>query len=78
MSDPYIQELFAERIGGNQYGNSTAIYKFEKNKRAKKAAMTAEPEVTLIDMGVEETDEMAFPVVVETLQAEAAKPENRQ
>ena len=36
MSDPYIQELFAERIGGNQYGKSTAIYKFEKIKRAKK------------------------------------------
>ncbi len=77
MSDPYIQELFAERIGGNQYGKSTAIYKFEKIKRAKKAAMTAKPEVALIDMGVGEPDEMAFPVVVETLQAEAAKPENR-
>jgi LL-diaminopimelate aminotransferase len=77
MSDPYIQELFAERIGGNQYGKSTAIYKFEKIKRAKKAAKQAKPEVDLIDMGVGEPDEMAFPIVVETLQAEAAKPENR-
>ncbi|MFT4901981.1 MAG: LL-diaminopimelate aminotransferase [Lentimonas sp.] len=77
MSDPYIQELFAERIGGNQYGKSTAIYKFEKIKRAKKAASTAKPDVTLIDMGVGEPDEMAFPIVVETLQKEAAKPENR-
>ncbi|MFP4259616.1 MAG: LL-diaminopimelate aminotransferase [Opitutales bacterium] len=77
MSDPYIQELFAERIGGNQYGKSTAIYKFEKIKRAKKAARQAKPDVDLIDMGVGEPDEMAFPVVVETLQQEAAKPENR-
>ena len=77
MSDPYIQELFAERIGGNQYGKSTAIYKFEKIKRAKKAAKAAKPDVDLIDMGVGEPDEMAFPIVVETLQAEAAKPENR-
>lgn len=77
MSDPYIQELFAERIGGNQYGKSTAIYKFEKIKRAKKAAKEAKPDVDLIDMGVGEPDEMAFPVVVETLQKEAAKPENR-
>lgn len=77
MSDPYIQELFAERIGGNQYGKSTAIYKFEKIKRAKKAAKEAKPEVELIDMGVGEPDEMAFPIVVETLQKEAAKPENR-
>ena len=30
MSDPYIQELFAKRIGGKEYGKSTAIYKFEK------------------------------------------------
>lgn len=77
MSDPYIQELFAERIGGNQYGKSTAIYKFEKIKRAKKAAKQAKPEVALIDMGVGEPDEMAFPVVVEALQEAVAKPENR-
>ena len=77
MSDPYIQELFAERIGGNQYGKSTAIYKFEKIKRAKKAAKEAKPGVELIDMGVGEPDEMAFPVVIQALQEEAAKPENR-
>lgn len=77
MSDPYIQELFAERIGGNQYGKSTAIYKFEKIKRAKKAAKAAKPEMDLIDMGVGEPDEMAFPIVIKALQEEAAKPENR-
>ena len=77
MSDPYIQELFAERIGGNQYGKSTAIYKFEKIKRAKKSSKEAKPDVDLIDMGVGEPDEMAFPIVVKTLQEEAAKPENR-
>ena len=38
MSDPYIQELFAERIGGNQYGKSTAIYKFEKNQASEKSS----------------------------------------
>ena len=77
MSDPYIQELFAERIGGNQYGKSTAIYKFEKIKRAKKAAKAAKPDMDLIDMGVGEPDEMAFPIVIKTLQEEAAKEENR-
>ena len=77
MSDPYIQELFAERIGGNQYGKSTAIYKFEKIKRAKKAAKEAKPNVDLIDMGVGEPDEMAFPIVIQSLQEESAKPENR-
>ncbi|MEI6283658.1 MAG: LL-diaminopimelate aminotransferase [Opitutae bacterium] len=77
MSDPYIQNLFAERIGGINYGKSTAIYKFEKIKRAKAAAKKAKPEVALIDLGVGEPDEMAFPQVVKALQVEAAKPENR-
>ena len=77
MSDPYIQELFAERIGGNQYGKSTAIYKFEKIKRAKKAAKAAKPGMDLIDMGVGEPDDMAFPIVVKALQEEAGKIENR-
>jgi LL-diaminopimelate aminotransferase len=77
MSDPYIQELFAERIGGKEYGKSTAIYKFEKIKRAKQAAQLANPEVSLIDMGVGEPDEMAFPIVIKSLQHEATIPENR-
>ena len=36
MSDPYFQELFADRIGGVNYGKGTDIYKFEKIKRAKR------------------------------------------
>ena len=77
MSNSYIQTLFAERIGGRNYGKSNAIYKFEKIKRAKKAAKEAKPDVDLIDMGVGEPDEMAFPVVVKALQDAAAKPEYR-
>ncbi len=38
MSDPYFQSLFAERIGGINYGKGTEIYKFEKIKRAKRKA----------------------------------------
>ncbi len=77
MSDTYIQNLFAERIGGRQYGKSTAIYKFEKIKRAKRAALAAHPGAEIIDMGVGEPDEMAFPEVVAKLHEEARKPENR-
>ena len=77
MSDSYIQNLFAERIGGRQYGKSTAIYKFEKIKRAKRAALAAHPGAEIIDMGVGEPDEMAFPEVVAELHKEAQKPENR-
>ncbi len=39
--------------------------------------MAAHPGAEIIDMGVGEPDEMAFPEVVETLCAEARKPENR-
>ncbi len=77
MAESYIQELFAERIGGRNYGKSTAIYKFEKIKRAKKAAKSAKPDVELIDMGVGEPDEMAFPEVVRSLQCAAENPANR-
>jgi len=77
MADSYIQNLFAERIGGKYYGKDTAIYKFEKIKRAKRAALAANPSAELIDMGVGEPDEMAFPNCVQKLAEESAKPENR-
>ncbi len=77
MSENYLQNLFAERIGGSQYGKSQAIYKFEKIKRAKRAAMAMHPGEQIIDLGVGEPDEMAFPEVVDKLCAEARKPENR-
>lgn len=77
MAESYIQNLFAERIGGREYGKSNAIYKFEKIKRAKRAAMQAHPGKELIDMGVGEPDEMAFDVSVNALCAAARKPENR-
>src|SRR5436189_5007373 len=77
MSDPYIQSLFAERIGGKNYGKGTEVYKFEKIKRARRAATAANPGVELIDMGVGEPDEMAFPESIDALAAAARKPENR-
>ena len=77
MAESYIQTLFAERIGGRHYGKSHAIYKFEKIKRAKRAAMAAHPGRDIIDMGVGEPDEMAFPEVVGKLCEEARKAENR-
>lgn len=77
MSDPYIQNLFAERIGGKTYGKGTEIYKFEKIKRAKRAALAANPGAELIDMGVGEPDEMAFPECIDALCKAVAKSENR-
>src|SRR5438094_6206725 len=77
MEETYLQNLFAERIGGSQYGKSHVIYKFEKIKRAKRAAMAIHAGEEIIDLGVGEPDEMAFPEVVEKLHEETLKPENR-
>jgi LL-diaminopimelate aminotransferase len=77
MGDSYIQQLFADRIGGAGYGKGTEIYKFEKIKRAKRAALAANPGAELIDMGVGEPDAMAFPLSVDALCDAARKPENR-
>jgi LL-diaminopimelate aminotransferase len=76
-ADPWFQSLFAERIGGKQYGKGTEIYKFEKIKRAKRAALSAHPERRLLDFGIGENDDMADPLVRETLKHEVDKLENR-
>ena len=77
MSDPYFQQLFAERIGGAQYGKGTAIYKFEKIKRAKRKALAEHPERSLLDFGIGENDGVADPRVLSKMAEEIGKPENR-
>lgn len=77
MSKGYIQESIADRIGGKEFGKSKVIYKFEKIKRAKKAAMEARPDIEIIDMGVGEPDAMADRRVLGRLIHEAQLWENR-
>lgn len=77
MSDPYFQKLFADRIGGINYGKGTEIYKFEKIKRAKRKAMADFPDRALIDFGIGENDSMAAESVRQVMAEEINKPENR-
>ena len=77
MSDPYFQQLFADRIGGADYGKGTEIYKFEKIKRAKRKALADHPERKLVDFGIGENDEMAPPVAREVMAQAINRPENR-
>lgn len=72
-----LQSLFAERIGGKTFGQSTEIYKFERIKRAKAAAREARPDVELLDFGVGEPDRMAPDVVREALKTAVDDPANR-
>jgi LL-diaminopimelate aminotransferase len=76
-ADPWFQQLFAERMGGANYGKGTAIYKFEKIKRAKRAALAAHPERKLLDFGIGENDDMAPPAVREAMQREVDQLANR-
>src|SRR5881394_769240 len=76
-SDPWFQTLYAERIGGTNYGKGTEIYKFEKIKRAKRAVMAAHPERAILDFGIGENDDMADGAVRDVLKHEVDKVENR-
>src|SRR5262245_58330113 len=77
MSDPYFQSLFADRIGGPNYGKGTEIYKFEKIKRAKRKALADFPNRPLIDFGIGENDGVAPESVRRKMADEINKAENR-
>ena len=77
MSDPYFQPLFADRIGGVNYGKGTEIYKFEKIKRAKRKALAEHPERPLVDFGIGENDEMAPESIRAVMAREINQPANR-
>ena len=77
MSDPYFQQLFAERIGGENYGKGTEIYKFEKIKRAKRKALADFPDRLLLDFGIGENDAPADEIVREVMAQEIHLQENR-
>lgn len=76
-SDPYFQTLFADRIGGANYGKDTEIYKFEKIKRAKRKALADHPTRALLDFGIGENDSMADEAVRKVMAEEINKVENR-
>src|SRR5262245_12127298 len=76
-ADPWFQSLFADRIGGANYGKGTEIYKFEKIKRAKRQALADRPNLQLLDFGIGENDEPAPPAVRAELARQADKVENR-
>lgn len=73
-----IQKMFAERIGGKDFGTKNDIYKFALIKKWKQEAQDKfSKNFELIDMGVGEPDWAADKKVVDVLSNEAGKLENR-
>lgn len=72
-----LQHLFAERIGGDKFGTSTEIYKFEKIKRAKAEARANKPNMELLDFGVGEPDQMAPEAIRSAMKKAIDQPSNR-
>lgn len=72
-----FEKLFAERIGGAKFGTTSAIYKFEKIKRAKAAARFGHPDVELLDFGVGEPDQIAPSPIRKALKKAVDQPANR-
>ena len=72
-----MNDVIAARLGGRAFGSDTTVYKFEAIKRAKAAAVAANPTVELIDLGVGEPDRPADSGVVAALGREAGRSENR-
>lgn len=77
LETSFIQDLFADRIGGKNFGQQKTLYKFEKIKRAKNQAKALQPTVPLIDLGIGEPDEKAFQPVIDSLKHAVEKHENR-
>ncbi len=72
-----LQKLFAERIGGENYGKVSKVFKFTLIDNAKKAFLRDYPGVKLIDMGVGEPEERAPENVIAALSSAAAVKANR-
>lgn len=77
MTESFIQQAFAERIGGESFGNDAVLYKFEKIKRAKREVRKNNPDMELIDLGVGEPDWMAEKEVIDILYEQAKLRDNR-
>jgi LL-diaminopimelate aminotransferase len=76
-ADPWFQSLFADRIGGANYGKGTEIYKFEKIKRAKRKALADFPNRQLLDFGIGENDDMAPESVRAEMKRQVDRIDNR-
>ncbi len=72
-----IKKLISNRFGGKTFGIATGEYKFGKIKSAKEAAMKANPDLPIIDLGIGEPDGMADQKIIDELYKQTMVYENR-
>lgn len=72
-----IQQLFADRIGGSDFGKVGRTFKFTLIDTAKKGFIRQNPSIKVIDMGVGEPEERACDEIATKLYHEALLTENR-
>ena len=74
----FLDKLVSDRLGGCSFFESTTkLYKFEKIKRQTEETKLKNPNLSLINMGVGEPDKPAHNSIMDVLNIEARKPENR-
>lgn len=72
-----VQKLFAQRIGGEQFGKVQQTFKFTLINNAKLAFIANNPGTKVIDMGVGEPEEIPEVGIIDRLNREARIKENR-
>jgi len=72
-----VQKLFAERIGGAQFGQVQQTFKFTLINNAKLEFMARNPDTKVIDMGVGEPEELPTQSIIEQLFSAAQVKSNR-
>lgn len=73
--DPQL--VFADRIGGVNFGKDTIIYKFEKIKRDRRQFESENPGVAVINIGVGEHDGLEPQEVSDIIGTEVRAPRNK-
>lgn len=74
----FLDNLVSDRLGGPSFFNGDRkLYKFEKIKKITREVKSKNPNIKIIDMSVGEPDRMADNEILNVLNIEARKPENR-
>jgi LL-diaminopimelate aminotransferase len=71
------RSIFADRIGGKQFGQVNQTFKFTLIDDAKRAFIAKHPSVKVVDMGVGEPEELPSESIIQRLATEAAVRANR-